>query len=246
SGFLWHVLQLPVEFFTQRSPGDVASRVAIGDRIARLLGGELATAALNVVLVVFFLAVMLAYSVPLAMIGVVAAAIHFAFLRYVSRRRTDESQRLLQDRGKLIGTAVGGLRIIETLKATGTESDFFARFAGYQAKTVVAEQQLGVYSQLLNGVPILLTRLTTAAVLGLGGREIMEASLTVGTLLAFQMLMARFTEPINRFVALGSTLQEVEGDMNRLDDVLRYPVDPALGATAGAASPEPSPERLQG
>jgi NHLM bacteriocin system ABC transporter peptidase/ATP-binding protein len=246
SGFLWHVLQLPVEFFTQRSPGDVASRVAIADRIARILSGELATAALNVVLVIFFLAVMLAYSVPLAIIGVVAAAINFAFLRYVSRRRTDESQRLLQDRGKLIGTAVGGLRIIETLKATGSESDFFARFAGYQAKTVGAEQQLGVYSQLLNGVPILLTGLTTAAILGLGGLQIMDGALTVGTLLAFQMLMARFTEPITRFVALGGTLQEVEGDMNRLDDVLRYPIDSTLGAAAGAASPEASPERLQG
>src|SRR5690606_7999526 len=84
-------------------------------------------------------------------------------------------------------------------------------------------QELGVYSQAVQIAPMLLSGLTTAAVLGYGSLSVMEGSLTVGGLIAFQSLLGSFGTPIKGFVDFGSHLQEVAGDLARLDDVLRYP-----------------------
>jgi ABC-type bacteriocin/lantibiotic exporter with double-glycine peptidase domain len=167
-------------------------------------------------------------------------------LQYFSRKRIDTNQKLLRDRGKLAGVSMGGLQTIETLKATGRESDFFARWAGLQAKLVDAQQGLNAYTQVLSAVPTLLTALSTAAILGIGGLRVMDGDLTLGMLVAFQILMVSFTAPIAQMVALGSTLQEAQGELARVDDVLRYKPDPrAEPAVQEPPQPE-TPSRLSG
>ena len=230
--FLWHVLRLPVEFFTQRYAGEIGNRVGINDKIARLLSGDLATTTLNVLVIAGYAALLVQYDGLLTALCVGTAVLNILALRYVSRRRTDLNQRILQDRGKLMGTAMGGLQTIETLKATGSESDFFARWSGYQAKVSNAFQDLQLTTLFLSNVPPLLLGVTTALVLGVGGARVMDGYLTMGMLIAFQSLMFAFLAPVNKLVELGSTLQEVRGDMNRLDDVLRYRTDPGLEALA--------------
>lgn len=224
SGFFRHVLRLPVEFFNQRFAGDIASRVGINNRVAQLLSRDLATNFLGAVMVLFFLVLMFRYDVLLTTIGLAAVAANVAALRWVSRKRVDGNRRLLQEQGKLQGTAVGGLQLIETLKATGGESDLFARWAGYQAKVVNARQELERYTQLLGAVPPMVASLNTALLLGVGSLRVMSGALTLGELVAFQGLMTAFLAPVSGLVNLGGKLQTVEGDMNRLDDVLRYPV----------------------
>lgn len=228
SKFFWHVLRLPVVFFTQRSSGDINSRVRINDRVARLLSGDLATTVLNVVVIVFYAALMIQYDVLLTLIVVATAALNFGALKYVSRRRTDLNQRLLQEHGKMVGAAMGGLQTIETLKATGSESDFFTRWAGHHAKVLNAQQNLGEYTQLLMVVPPFLLATSAGLVLGIGGMRIISGVLSIGMLIAFQVLMLNFITPVNQMVGLGSTLQDVEGDMKRLDDVLRHETDTEL------------------
>ena len=230
SKFFWHVLRLPVEFFTQRYAGEIGSRVGINDRVARLISGDLATTALGMLMIAFYGVILFQYDLVLTLVGVSMAALNMAALKYVSRRRTDLNQRMLQDRGKLMGTAMGGLQTIETLKASGSESDFFARWSGYQAKVVNASQQLGLQTQLLSAVPPLLMGLNTALILGLGGLRVIDGYLSMGMLIAFQSLMNAFITPVNKMVELGGTLQEVRGDMNRLDDVLRAKRDPSVTA----------------
>jgi NHLM bacteriocin system ABC transporter peptidase/ATP-binding protein len=225
SRFFWHVLRLPVEFFNQRYAGEIGNRVSINDKIAKLLSGDLATTALNFMVIAVYALLMLQYDVVLSLVSVTTAALNIAALRYVSEKRTVLNQRMLQDRGKLMGTAMGGLQTIETLKAGGSESDFFARWSGYQAKVINAFQQLQLTTLLLSAVPPFLLALNTALVLGVGGLRVMDGHLTMGMLVAFQTLMLSFLTPINKLVTLGGQLQEVKGDMNRLDDVLRAHVD---------------------
>ncbi len=223
--FLWHLLELPMEFLSQRSPGELSSRVEINDRVASLLSGELATNTVNLILIVFYALLMYQYDHVLTLIGVAIALINLALLRYVSRKRTDDNRRLLQEQGKLLGVTMSSIQMIETLKATGAESDSFTRWAGFQAKVLNAEQELGSSAQFLTAVPPLLAALNLVAVLGFGGIRVVNGFLTMGMLIAFQALMTSFVEPVTRLVDLGGKLQESQGDLSRLDDVLQYPVD---------------------
>lgn len=225
SVFMWHVLSLPIEFFLQRFHGEIGSRVRINDRVAHLLSGELATAVLNLILVIFYIGLLFVYDFVLTLIGIGIALVNILVLRYIARQRTDANLRLLQERGKLIGTAMSGLQTIETIKATGAESDLFAKLTGYHTKALRAEQQFKLLSQVLSVIPVFLTSMNTIIILYLGSLRVMNGELTIGELIAFQSLMMSFILPFNEIVNLGGRFQEVAGDMNRLDDVLRYGVD---------------------
>lgn len=223
--FFRHVFRLPIDFFAQRFGGEIGNRVLTNDKVALLLSGDLATNSLNLVMIVFYAAVMFRFDVVLTLVGIGCALLNLGALRFVSRKRVDVNQRLLQEQGKLLGTTMSGLQMIETLKATGSESDFFSRWAGYQAKMLNAQQELAVSTQYLSVVPTVLAGLNTVTILSLGAMRVMDGYLTLGMLLAFQMLMANFSSPVKQIVDLGSKLQETQGDMNRLDDVFNCPMD---------------------
>ena len=244
SVFFWHVLRLPVEFFSQRFAGDISQRIESNDRIAQLLAGQLATNFFNVIVVAFYLLMMLQYDWLLTLVGVTATAANFLVLGYLSRYRKDRNMRLMQDRGKLVATTMAGIQTIETIKATGAESDFFLRWSGYKAKATNAGQELELSSRALAVLPTLLNALVTVAILGLGGVRVISGELTIGMLVAFQSLMASFSQPATNLMGLLGSLQEAAGDLTRADDVLNYP----LPATSVATTPDPAePQgRLQG
>jgi NHLM bacteriocin system ABC transporter peptidase/ATP-binding protein len=223
--FFRHVFMLPIEFFTQRYGGEIGFRVQLNDKVADLLSGQMATNLLNIAMVVFYAALMFLFDIQLTLVAVGAAVLNLLALRLVSRRRVDLNQRLLQEQGKLVGTSMSGLQMMETLKATGSESDFYARWSGYQAKLINAQREFGMSTQLLSVVPPFLSTLTNVVILGVGGLRVMDGHLSMGDLVAFQSLTVSFITPVSGLVDLGSRLQEAQGDMNRLDDVLQNPVD---------------------
>ena len=231
--FFWHVLKLPIEFFHQRFPGELSTRVQLNDKVADLLSGQLATTAIGGCTIVFYAAVLFAYDGVLTALGVAFAALNILALRWVSRRRVDESQKLLRARGQVMGVSMGGAQMMETLKATGTESEFFAEWSGHYAKALNAEQKLGVLTSWLNAVPPLLAGLNNVALIAVGGLRVMEGHLSVGQLVAFQTLMQSFMDPVTKLVNLGSQLQEMQGDVTRLDDVMAYEPDPQVEAGEG-------------
>lgn len=226
--FLWHVLRLPITFFTQRFAGDIGSRVAANDRLASLLSGEISTSFVSLVSMFFYGLIMFLYDWQLTLLAIIVVAINSNLLFRIARGIENSSRRLQQELGRLAGIEMSGLEAIETIKASSGENDFFQRWAGYHAKSLNSQQMIHLYSRTLLIVPQLLTGLLTVAVLGLGGWRIMQGYLSVGSLVAFQSLLISFNEPIQTLLGLGSKLQEIRGDLARLDDVLRHPEDPRL------------------
>lgn len=245
SKFFNHILRLPAAYFGQRFAGEIGSRVLLNDKIATVVSGKLATTMIDLVMAVFYAALMFVYSWSLTLLVIAIAALNVASTKIGGRIRVDASQKLAQDKGKLLGTAMNGLQMIETMKATGSEAEFFARWSGYYAKSLNTEQQINVLTQLLQAVPPLVTTLSTAAVLVVGGLKVMNGELSVGMLVAYQTLLASFTRPLASFVGFGTTLQELQADMNRVDDVIRYPEDPQYAQKEAVKFP-PTVVKLSG
>ena len=225
SKFFWHVLRLPMPFFQQRSAAEIASRIQFNESVADVLSDQAATAVLDFLIALFYLALLLQYSVPLTIIGVGFSLVDLAVLVYLRRQITDLNMRVQQDMGKEIGTAVNGLMMIETIKANGNEGDFFAKWAGYHAKALIGAQEVQMKSLSVNVVPTLMSGINSALIITLGGFSIMEGVMTAGIFMAFQNLMASFQQPFNKLVLLGTTLQKTEMEMQRLNDVYRYQTD---------------------
>jgi len=232
--FMWHVLRLPISFFQQRHAGEIASRIAVNSRLAHLLSGELAVALLDLLAVVFYLVLLVQFSWLLTLLGIAIALANFVFLRFIARVQKDRNLRLMLDDGKMDGVSMSGLGLIETLKASGSETDFFRRWAGWQSKLLHSEQKLGETGLFVSTVPAFLFAMNSTVILAAGGLYVINGTFTIGMLVAFQSLMGSFLDPVGRLLRLGASWQEISGGLSRLDDVYRYPLAP------GAASPNPS------
>lgn len=243
SRFIWHVLRLPVSFYAQRFSGEISSRVRLNDEVANVLSGRLTVTLISSVMVIFYAIAMFYYDVVLTLIVIAFAAINVITLQWVSRKRVDANLRLAQEYGKASGVAIAGLQSMETLKASGIESDFFARWAGYYTKAVNAQQDLGLINRMVGVLPALLSALASLSLLVLGGWRILNGELTIGMLIAFQLLMQSFQAPVSSLVRFGSTLQNLQGNLQRLDDVLDNTIDPELiPASSPSSASSPSPQ----
>jgi NHLM bacteriocin system ABC transporter peptidase/ATP-binding protein len=224
--YVWHLLRLPMTFYGQRYAGEVAGRLPLTQSVATLLSGKLAQTVLSLFQVVLFMAVLLCFSVWLTLIGLASAVVDFLALRAIYRQRVEARMRESLDAGKAAGVAIAGLQGIETLKAAGMEDGFFGKWAGYYIKAAMAHQELEASTLALGTLPTLLSGVTTALILVLGGMFVIEGQMRLGELIAFQLLMAQMLAPIGQLVTLGSELQELEVDLARLEDVLDTPAEP--------------------
>lgn len=223
--FLWHILHLPVNFYAQRFAGEISDRVSLNDKVADIISGRLTATVIDVVMALIYALVMFFYNAPLTLIGITFAAINILTLQLVSRQRVDANMQLTQAYGKVAGVSISGLQSMETLKASGLESDFFSKWAGYYAKAINVQKDLSVTNQTMGVLPSFLTAIADAMILLIGGLQVIKGNLSIGDLVAFQSLLQSFLEPVNNLVNFGSTLQELEGDLNRLDDVLQNPTE---------------------
>ena len=239
--FFRHVVTLPMAFFQQRFAGDVADRITSNDRVASLLSSDVATNAINMLTMVIYAAVMFSYDPALTLVAFAMAALNVLALRLASRAREDGQRRLLKEYGKVAGASVNGVHMIETIKANGAEGEFFERWSGMHANALDAQRDLGLVTSLLNVVPPLLSACTTIAILGVGGLRLLDGALTVGGLVAFQLLARSFSAPIEGLVRFAAELQTIKGDLARLDDVLQH--EPDARAVRGMEEPPPEAPR---
>ena len=226
SSYFWHLLRLPMQFFHQRYAAEVASRVGFNESIAGVLSGPAATAVLDLLVAIFYLLLLLQYNVTLTLIGVAFSSVGIIMFFAMRRHLTDLNMRIQQDAGKAYGVAMNGLRMIETIKANGDEADFFTKWSGYQTKVLSSSQETSLWSMSVTLLPTLLGGINGALIMTFGGFSIMDGAMTAGMFMAFQNLMGSFQAPVNALLGLGASLQTTEMQMQRLNDVRRYKVDP--------------------
>ncbi|HXH54782.1 MAG TPA: NHLP family bacteriocin export ABC transporter peptidase/permease/ATPase subunit [Gammaproteobacteria bacterium] len=222
---IWHAFRLPIAFFEQRYAGDISERLGANERIAAILSSNVSSSVVSLISMIFYAIIMFIYDWRLTLIGLITAAANTSILYFISNRLRDVSQKFLQDRGKLAGIEINGLKSIETLKSAVLDTIFFKRWSGNHAKIIETQQKLSLYYQLTSTISGLLSGLSIILILGLGSYRIMEGFLTIGTLIAFQSLLSSFNDPLNTLLGIGAKLQEIPGDIARIEDILAQPED---------------------
>ena len=225
TAFMWQVLRMPMEFFAKRMAGDIQQRQSSNAQIAKSLVDTFAPLALNTAMMFFYLIVMLRYSVPLTLIGVASIFINLLVSNIVSKKRVNITRVQMRDAGKLAGTTVAGIEMIETIKASGAENGFFEKWSGYQASVNTQQVKFTKLNQILGSIPLLVNSLTNIVILILGVYLTMNGQFTVGMIMAFQGFLTSFTAPAMTLITTGQTLQEMRTDMERIEDVMKYPTD---------------------
>ncbi len=234
ASFLWQVLHMPMAFFSQRMAGDLQLRQQSNAEIADKLLNTLAPLAIHTALMLFYLFVMLRYSVLLTLIGVLSIALNLLLGAVISGKRVNITRVHSRDAGKLAGETAAGIERIETIKACGTENSFFERWAGYQASVNTQEIRFTKLNLRFGVLPELVVKLADIAVLIAGAILTMRGAFTLGMVMAFQGFLQAFSEPASTLIKAGQTLQEMRTDMERVEDVMNYPTD-ALAESAAAA-----------
>ncbi len=245
AAFLFRVLHLPVSFFSSRQSGELVTRVQLNDRVAAFLSEQLAANLLSLITLFFYAVVMFCYDPVLGTLAAVMGASVLLLLQRKLKSRKLLGQSIQLDTGMLYGTATTGVMLIETLKASGGENDFFSGWSGFQARSLLGRQKLEASTVLLGTFPNSIQKLTVALVTGLGTLRILAGSMTGGAYLVFQLILGCFFAPLEQLVNIGNSLQEIDAGLKRLDDVMSCREDPYLVEEEHSRAGPPKP-KLEG
>ena len=229
ASYMWKVLKLPMEFFSQRMIGDILQRKSTNASIAETLVQTVAPLALNTVMMVFYLVVMLRYSALMTLVGIASLLLNLFVARYLSEKRVNLTRVQMRDEGKLASATLAGISMSETIKAAGAEGGFFRKWSGYQAAVNKQQVKFATLNARVGLIPEFIATASNYVVLFLGVRLAMDGNFSVGMIVTFQGLLSSFMDPAMTLVEAGQTIQEMRTEMERLEDVMGYPDDPAIG-----------------
>ncbi len=225
ASYIWKILRLPMQFFEQRMPGDLSDREATNASIAGTLVNTFGPLAINTAMMVFYLIVMVRYSLVLTLVGVSAIFINMFVSAFISEKRINIQRVQLRDQSKLSSAVIAGINVIETIKSSGAEKGYFRRLAGYQASVNTQQMKYARLNQWLGIIPDLCISLANLAVLGLGVLFVIRGEFTIGMIMTFQGFLSSFTTPAASLISAGQSIQEMITQMERVDDVMSYPND---------------------
>ncbi len=226
--YLWKVLRLPMQFFSQRLTADIADRQATNASIAGTFIRIFAPLVLNFGMMIFYLVVMIRYSWLLSLIGVGTIILNMLVSTVISAKRVNITRVQQRDAAKLSSATMSGIRMIETIKSSGAENGFFARWSGYQASVNTQSVSFTRLNLLLGTLPTAITSIANLAVLGIGVLFVLRGEFTIGMIMAFQYFLGAFLQPATSLISAGQSLQEMITQLERVDDVMSYREDPCF------------------
>lgn len=230
TNFFWHILRLPVDFFSQRYLGDIMMRQKSNQSISGTLVQDLAPIAINMAMMVLYLIFMLKYSILLTIIGLGSMVLNMVLINIISTRKVAYSNISERNSGKYYGVTMSCLENIESIKAAGAETGFFGHWAGYLTSTYNSSIGFEKWDMVSGIFPQILQSLTSNAILLTGAWLIMDGQFTIGMLMAFQGFMYSFTAPSQHLISSAEMLIQMRTKMERVEDVLNYPVEEENGS----------------
>lgn len=225
SEFMWHVLRLPVDFFSQRMAGDITTRQKTNQDIASAMIKIFAPLVLNFLMMIFYLTVMIEYNLYITFVGVFSVLINVILAGIISDKRINITRVMMRDKGRLDGTTFTGIEMIETIKSSGADNGFFENWAGIQAAVNSRQVEYTRLNQYLGTVPVLVSKLSDIIILLLAIYLVIQGKFTVGMVLAFQGFLVLFREPAETLITATQNIQEMRTNMERVEDVMQYPTD---------------------
>ena len=228
SNYMWKILRLPIEFFTQRMSGDIVNRQKMNATIASTIVNTVAPLLLNTIMMFLYLYFMIRKNVPLTFVGVGTALLNLFLARFISKKRVNLTRVSIRDESKLASSTMAGISMTETIKSTGAESGFFQQWAGFQASVNTSVRKLDKMNIRYGIIPALLSKTANYLVLFLGVAYAMrgDSDMTIGVIAIFQGFLGAFLSPAMSLISAGQTIQEMRTQMERVEDVMRYPDDP--------------------
>ena len=229
-----HLVALPLAYFGARRVGDSVARVRELENIRQFITGSSLTLVIDLFFTIVFLAVMAWYSWWLTVIVLVSLPIYAGIsvaLTPLFRARVEEKfRRGAENQAFLVETVTG----IETLKAMAVEPQMQRRWeeqlAGYVGSSFRVANLGNYASQLIQ----LVSKVATAGILYFGAKAVINGELTVGELVAFNMLASRVSQPVLRLAQVWQDFHQVRQSIQRLGDILNTPPEPAATPGRGA------------
>ena len=223
--YMWKILRLPIEFFSQRMVGDLQQRQNENSTIAETLVNVFAPLLFNTIMLIIYLVVMINKSWILTLIGVLTVLINIFVSQYISKVRVNISRVQARDSARLKAMTAKGIEMIETIKSNGAENSYFSSWKEASDSVYIQNAKMVKTNQFLGLIPAFVSMLANYSVLILGVYLTIAGNFTVGSILAFQGLLTAFMSPALTIISSGQTLQEMRTQMERVDDVLEYPLD---------------------
>jgi ATP-binding cassette, subfamily C, bacterial len=244
--FVHHALRLPERYFIARSVADLSLRVQHNREVVNILTGKLASVGVGLVVMVAYGAAMLVIDPLLGTIAIGLTLLNLVALRWALVRQQNLSRLLVAEQAALTQTTAYGAVTMETIKAGGLESDYYARWEGTAVRVGEVRQQMAVATQVGNSIPLMLRSLVWALVLCIGALQVINGRLEIGSLVAFQTLLTSFNAPIAELVSFSWLLQNAQNLIRRLDDVLGEPMDTSCDPAVQSFGYAGGPPRLEG
>ncbi len=221
-----HLIALPLAYFNARRVGDSVARVRELENIRRFLTGSTLTIVIDLFFTFVFILVMFFYSWQLTLLVLAIMPFYVAlsiFVTPVLRRKLDEKfQRGAESQAFLVETVTG----VQTLKSMAVEPQFQRRWedllAGY-VKSAFRTDNLGNFAVQAT---TFLSKITTLLILWVGARSVINGNLSIGQLVAFNMMAGRVSGPILRLSKVWQDFQQVGVSLERLGDILNSPTEP--------------------
>ena len=229
--FEHHVLSLPEQFYAQRYAGDINSRSELNKKVAEFIAEKLIPTSTKAVQLIFYMVLTFLYSPYLGLIIVTTSLLNAWVISSSLEFQKDTSLALQKDSGKANAVVIGAFSDIETVKSAAVELDVFKRFSGYTAKSQNLAQRLQLRLAKMELLPEFLTTFNEISIVIVGFILVLNGKLSLGMLLAAQVIALKFAEEIDSILSLIRSLPEFQGHIIRLEDVIEQPIDPILEAS---------------